>query len=382
MRGFSFFRRTGGSGKIRAIQIAQYLNEKYGVPTKIGPADGFDDDVCLYIKIRPPARYPKRTIVDVLDEPWVLPWVKRHPNIKILAPSITGQDYLMNALGRKDIILIPENHCNYERIVKPKRDIINVGVIGTGTSFQIPYDEASKEFEKLGVNFIHQGRYDTRQDVIDFYMDLDIQVVFRHWLNFPQMNNPLKLANACSFGVPTIAYPEPCYKAEFDGYFIPVTTQEELFQQVKRLKEDKVLYDELREKGFEKAEEYHIEKISKLYLQLDEDYKSVDERTYISYTDTLLELDKSKDSNGGKDIRFRIAAILLDKEVMLSDRTVKVYGLSHFRVHPRGENIGTICVKYFEEAARRDDKYAVVAFCDDGVLPFYLKCGLVDNGTW
>jgi hypothetical protein len=198
-------------------------------------------------------------------------------------------------------------------------------------------------------------------------MNLDIQVVWRQWLNFPELNNPLKLANACSYGIPSVCYPEVSYVKEFDGCFVSVKTIDELVDQVKRLKEDEKFYDEMREKGLKKAEEYHIENISKYYRALDD-------------SESTIQPVQLKSDNGG--IRFRIYGDLLEKQVKLVDKIVPVYGLSHFRVSPRRNGLGTDSIRRMEEIAQKDGKYAVVAFCEDGPLEFYLKCGWHNNGKW
>ena len=71
------------------------------------------------------------------------------------------------------------------------------------------------------------------------------------------LKNPLKIVNAMSLGIPTIAYPEMAYK-EIEGYYTRCNKIEDLITKPK--------YD--KKALIEKAEEYHIDNISKLYRGL------------------------------------------------------------------------------------------------------------------
>jgi len=80
--------------------------------------------------------------------------------------------------------------------------------------------------------------------------------------------NPLKLSNAGSYGIPTVAYPEPAYIAEWNDECLWASTISELVAQVKRLKETPSLYADISGRAVAKAEGYHIENIAQLYEQL------------------------------------------------------------------------------------------------------------------
>ena len=81
------------------------------------------------------------------------------------------------------------------------------------------------------------------------------------------MSNPLKLVNASSFGIPTIALDEPAFK-EMDGCYIPVHSINEFMNQLDNLRSSPFLYQEYSNKAVKKAEEYHIENIANLYTNL------------------------------------------------------------------------------------------------------------------
>lgn len=71
----------------------------------------------------------------------------------------------------------------------------------------------------------------------------------------------------------------------------------------------------------------------------------------------------------------RVRAFLLDKEVIVNGEKIQVYGLARFSVEPRLKELGRHVIRGLEEIAYNDRKHCIVAFCDDGVLPFYMKCG-------
>ena len=80
------------------------------------------------------------------------------------------------------------------------------------------------------------------------------------------LKTPLKIINAASFSIPSVAAIHDGYK-EVDGYYIGVRTIEQLIGEVERLKEPKN-YKKASGGLTEMAEKYHISKIAKLYKQL------------------------------------------------------------------------------------------------------------------
>jgi hypothetical protein len=86
---------------------------------------------------------------------------------------------------------------------------------------------------------------------------LDLQIVWRKQ-NRP-LKNPLKIVNAMSFGIPTIAYPETAFR-EVDGYYWQARTMNDVAFGIERLRQGfdaKPLMD--------KAEYYHISRIGRMY---------------------------------------------------------------------------------------------------------------------
>src|SRR5512139_3024520 len=104
----SFFRRHGGSGEIRATQMAEWLG------ARVNPRKGYEDDICIYVKMQPPENYPRKSYLDIVDGEERVSWLLKHPDIGVIASSLSGHDYLCRKLQRAGIVYIPQHHCNYE----------------------------------------------------------------------------------------------------------------------------------------------------------------------------------------------------------------------------------------------------------------------------
>ena len=272
---FSFFYARGGSGYIRGKQIAEYLGGKQN------PVSGYEDDICIYVKILPPENYPKHTYCDVDDSFKQVNWLKTHTDTGVIGISLSACDYLRKTLNRHDIIFIPHQHVNFERWIRPEREVKVVGIIGSITSFQYPIDTLRERLLDIGLELAYEMEYwqtykstdqrEMRLNIVDFHTKMDIQIVWRpHGFSGSQdpLRNPNKLGNASAFGIPTVSYPEFDYVREWGGYFIEAHSIDELIEQCKRLKDDTVYYALWSKKVLAKAEEYHVEKIAQLYRQL------------------------------------------------------------------------------------------------------------------
>ena len=197
-----------------------------------------------------------------------LRWVKNYPEVGIIASSKSIYEYIKEKLPNK-VVLIPQHHCNFDREVVDKVQLDTVGIIGNQASFQYPIEEFKRRINNMGLELktLIKKRFNNRQEVVDFYEQIDLQVIWR-----PEsdgvLRNPLKLVNAMSYGIPTIAYPETNFVAELQEYFLPAKTIEGLINGVKWFRDNLRFYQSWRKNVVEKAEDYHIDNISKLYLKL------------------------------------------------------------------------------------------------------------------
>lgn len=234
----------------------------------MNPKSGFKDDVCIWVKSQPPENCPRFSYVDIMEGDNLVPWLAAHPKVGIIAVTKDIKKYLEKTLIRNNIILIPQNHCNYKRELRNRTDVRVVGFIGFPKySFRHPLDDIKERLAKVRLDFIEKTSFNGRRGVIGFYKRVDIQIVWRP--NADEFRNPLKLSNAGSFGIPTVAYPEESFVSEYDGCFIPAMSIDELIIKVKELKDNPDLYDYTAKKVMTRAENYHIEHISKLYKKLD-----------------------------------------------------------------------------------------------------------------
>ena len=279
-KSFSFFRTRGGSGYIRGTQMARYLGGKDN------PRSGYEDDICIYVKVTPPHHNcpeitPKHVYSDVDDSWKALEFLKVHPEWGVIAISETCKDKMSKILKRDDIVFIPHQHCNFERRIRPDREVKRIGIIGCKSSFQYPVDDFRKEVEKLGMELVYEEDYwntyrgnkkqEMRLNVADFYYSLDVQVVWRPKATYRKLAifaNPNKMGNSASFGIPTVCYPEESYVREFSGCFLPAHTIEEMVEQLRRLRDEPFLYAELAKTNLERAEDYHIDNVAKMYHAL------------------------------------------------------------------------------------------------------------------
>lgn len=263
---YSFFYATGTAGYVRGEQMADALGGKKN------PQSGFENDTCIYVKVLPPDSHPTHSYADVDDSTKLAEYLETHPYIGVIATSENTKDYLAEKLNRKDIVVIPHAHCNYERWIRPKREVKTVGVIGSITSFQGDTDKFSERLKEIGLDFVYEKEYwetyqNNREKVCDFYKQIDIQVCWRPKMHSKQFKNPNKLANAGSFGIPTVAYAEEGFK-DWEGAYVEVDSIDEMVWVCREMKEKEHVYKFYSESALYKAETNHLDNIIKLYKEL------------------------------------------------------------------------------------------------------------------
>jgi hypothetical protein len=255
------------SSLIRANQIAEYVD------AKLNPVKGYKNDVCIYVKphVKPGNDLKfegNKPYLDICDSPDLFLLARKHPEV----PVISASEYNYKLLKRvipNEIINIPQQHCNFERVKKSRDGITTVGCIGTLPAFIFLPKGLKEALAERGIELLEFSKFFSRQDVVNFYMMIDIQIIWRPNYDYSHdiLMNHLKLQNSSAFGVPTIAYDEPVFK-EMKGCYIPVHTLEEFLIELDKLRENPSLYKKISNKCLKKAEEYHIENVAKLYLDL------------------------------------------------------------------------------------------------------------------
>ncbi len=251
------------SAVIRGNQVAERIG------ARLNPEAGYEQDVCIYVKHAPLVErlgeFMQPPYIDLVDGYALRRTLQQQPGLRANACSQVDYATLAGQLSNP-VVLIPQQHCNFERQRRTGREIKTVGIIGTWYAWQHLPAGLAPALAERGVQLWQYSDFVCRQDVVDFYLGVDVQVV---WRPYPKpLSNPLKLVNAASFGVPTIALDEPAFK-EMEGCYLPVETVEELLARLDALHASPSMYAEYAQRGIEKAEAYHIDKIAALYKELD-----------------------------------------------------------------------------------------------------------------
>ena len=173
----------------------------------------------------------------------------------------------MSKCIKNEIVVIHQHHCNFDRERKTREGIRTVGVIGTRDAFPMLPPELKPELAKRGIELLEFCKFFTRKDIVDFYKQIDVQIVWRPYKKL--LSNPLKIVNAASFGIPTIAFDELAFQRELGGYYLPVDSLVGFLEALDGLVASPNMYFDYSERCFAKAEAYHIEKIGQLYKSLD-----------------------------------------------------------------------------------------------------------------
>jgi len=254
----------GGSALIRGEQIAEYLGAKYN------PENSYENDVCIYIKPSmkidgtPDVQFVNKAYIDIIDYKEYIQWLRERPELSGIVASQYAYDILRKSRMPNKIVFIPQQHCNFERFVRDRKGIKNVGIIGAPRTFQYSTDEISDRLEQIGLRLVVNTDFQSRIDVVNFYKNIDVQIIWDSI--YRPLKTPLKIINAASFGIPTLGYPHRGYR-EVDGHYIKAQTIDQLMEEVEKLKDPKN-YKTASENLLQMAENYHISKITEMYKEL------------------------------------------------------------------------------------------------------------------
>lgn len=266
-----FFGNPWCSSEIRGRQVAERANWLYDSDSmRTG-------DKVVFIKSYPEPDFVDtcranniELYIDVVDCYGIIPFLDEVPEAKVIAMSKVGLDYLKGKV-KNEIRYVPEHHCNFDNELRNVSEIKTVGFIGYDCNFQLDPDVVTKYLNKLGLKFIMKTEFETREDVLEFYRKIDVQLAFRvpgsvHML-VSQLKNPLKLCNAGSFGIPTIAFPELSYVDEWSGYFFPIGSMDGVIYWLTKMLDDFEVYKSMSEAAMHRARYYHIDNIIKKYKE-------------------------------------------------------------------------------------------------------------------
>jgi hypothetical protein len=245
------------SSRIRGEEIANYLGAKFNPPQRDG------SDLSVWIKPKTLTPVKDGDYVDMLDDPFLVNFLLERPGVNVIAMTQYQYDYLRPILKNK-IVLIPHHHINFENVHNGKREVRTCGFIGAYLKERLVIDgEIKKLLSEIGFEFLSLLDFKTREDAIAYYKKIDIQLLV-YPLSEGERPTPVKIINAASFGIPTIALPRPEYQ-EVEGSYVRSGGLGTLVKEVLNLREN---YDQWATDSIAMSERYHISNIAKLYKQL------------------------------------------------------------------------------------------------------------------
>jgi hypothetical protein len=255
------------SSTIRGEQVANFIGAKYN------PTEDYQNDICIYVKPPHKVGQPflfegKKAYLDILDAPEFYDLLRKYPEVGVISCSEKSFNTLKDVLPN-EIVNIPEHHCNFERLRRNRKGITTVGTIRNSGSFKYMPDGMKERLAERGIEFLEFAKIFSRADVVNFYLNIDIQIIWRPYMNQSknELRNPMRVINSSSFGIPTIMYEEASAE-EMDGCYIPVLTLEDFLKELDKLRSNPNLYEQYAKRCIEKSEEYHIDNIAKLYRNL------------------------------------------------------------------------------------------------------------------
>lgn len=253
-----FLRRL--TSRVRGEEIAKYLGARFN------PSEGYENDVCIYVKSSRFDRIKDGDYVDLLDDLYAIEQLKTRPKIKAIAMSTPHLEYVRSII-KNNIAYIPHHHVNFEKFRRKRKKVTTCGYVGSASRYEINLNkELGKRLAEIGLNFVPLFHYSSRKDIVNYYKKVDLQIIgsFKY-LDIPYYHQT-KIVNAMSFGIPTIASPRLGYR-DVEGFYIPVNNMDELMAAAQEMKDPKQ-YNKWPEKIIAESEKYHISEIAKLYKQL------------------------------------------------------------------------------------------------------------------
>ncbi len=215
--------------------------------------------------------------IDLVDSDKAISEISKDPTLSIITLTPSGRDYIAARVPNR-VIVIPDHHCNNNNIVRTRTTVDTIGYCGNKLGLQLDVEELQAQLEAHGFKFLQLDTglaSTTLSDILNFYKSIDINLLFRkpYYLpsHPPEMRSCLKLTNAGSFGIPTIAYPELLLQKEAPGMYLPAKTIPEIVNLCKLLQEDTKLYEDWQDRSIAFSKPYHIDNIIKnYYLRIEE----------------------------------------------------------------------------------------------------------------
>lgn len=249
-----------GSSMIRGEQVATALGARFNLE------NGHRSDIRVYVKPNSLDHIEDGSWVDIVDGLGLIPLLKDRPGIKTITVSEFSLSNYRNMGMLNEAVVIHPHHCNFGRERRSRNEVLVVGYIGSEVAFSHPLEDVKRRVDVLGMEFVWSVDYRSREDIVEFYKQIDIQLVWANRKVRRQSIGPTKAVNAASFGIPTVAYPQVCY-SEIDGKYIQADTIDSAMEQLRLLRDDREHYESWASKT-EWTEAYHIDNIAERYRKL------------------------------------------------------------------------------------------------------------------
>jgi hypothetical protein len=258
----------------RGRQIAEALGCGVDVPMK-----SYDETI-VAIKTLPDKEQAKmfsNFYLDMIDSCNIVEVAEQYPTAKIIVLTDIMRDVLSQRIKNK-LVLIPEHCCNFGQELRDvNRAVSIVGYVGARKCLSLDPREVTRVLKQIGLEFkylICEDHKVTRKDVCEFYKSIDIQLAFRtpdDDIRPQEYRNPLKIFNAGSFGIPTVAFPEISYTLCAGTYFLEATCLGSVLDKCYMLKNDRKLYEFYANRVYNWSQQFDISEIARLYAKLSPD---------------------------------------------------------------------------------------------------------------
>ena len=264
--------RSGHLQRVSSIIRGEQIAERLGA--RLNPFNGYFSDVCIYVK--PHVNSANRDewaktltalphpYLDIIDGWGLVPLLQACPGVGVIACSRQDGEMLRGVLSNP-VTVIPQHHANFDRVKRTREGIARVGVIGVDKAFPFLPEGLGPALAQRGIELETFSKFYTRADIVAFYSRIDVQIVWRPYRM--RLSNPLKLVNAASFGVPTIALRESTFD-ELGDACLQVGDLVGLLAKLDELRQWPLLYEQLSARCLHRAEAYHIDAVCDMYRRL------------------------------------------------------------------------------------------------------------------
>jgi hypothetical protein len=132
------------------------------------------------------------------------------------------------------------------------------------------YDHVNAAVRKMGLEMRYFTDFQDRQDVVDAYLQTDIQ--FQWCYGMPEKleytKNPMRVINGLSFGIPMVSSPAPAYVAECAGSFVQAESIDLAMEAIDQLRRLEDCYGWCGQYGPALAEPYHLTHVAESFRRL------------------------------------------------------------------------------------------------------------------